>query len=67
MAPLLSEIPAIFIEADGIFGGQLQQQPLEVFLLHVEIAHFLNSLRDGENDLRRNIFPRTGHLKRFAA
>ena len=35
--------------------------------LHVEIAHFLNSLRDGEDDLRRNIFPRTGDLKRFAA
>jgi hypothetical protein len=35
--------------------------------LHVEIAHFLNSLRDGEDDLWRNIFPSTGELKRFAA
>src|SRR5207244_11031002 len=34
---------------------------------HVEIAHFLNSFRYGQDDLRRNIFPRTEDLKRFAA
>ena len=35
--------------------------------LHVKIAHFLNSFGDGENDLRRNVFPRARSLESFAA
>src|SRR5436305_1298145 len=33
--------------------------------LHAEIAHFLNAFGNGDHDLGRNVFPRTGGLKRL--
>src|SRR5205085_3810610 len=35
--------------------------------LHVKITHFLNSIGDCEDNLRRNVFPRAGRLESFAA